>query len=395
MSVPSPWQRAAPCHDPLSAPQEPDAVLAIPVRNEVAKIGACLAALAAQTALARLTVLLLLNNCTDGTRDRVRRLRPALPFALLALRVSLPPEQAHAGEARGLALDAAAALLEARGASDGLLLTTDADSRVAPDWLEATRAAFAAGADAVAGAVRYDPAERRRLPAMLRRRMLLEERYHALLARLEARQDPCPHDPWPRHRGASGASLAVTLRAYRRAGGLPRWPVGEDRALAAALRASGARIRHATDVRVRTACRLQGRAVGGAADTLRQQALCPELPCDPMLEPAEGAARRFSLRAALRGAWERGALERIVEAPRWEARLDLPLGFLTSRAALPFVALWPMVEYASPLLRPEPLLPQALPGEIRTAALLLTGLSPAGAAGPADSVPPVPAALPA
>ena len=58
------------------------------------------------------------------------------------------------------------------------------------------------------------------------------DRYDWLLAELLARIDLEMHDPWPRHRIASGASLAVTLAAYRRIGGLPPIPTGEDRALA-------------------------------------------------------------------------------------------------------------------------------------------------------------------
>jgi hypothetical protein len=51
--------------------------------------------------------------------------------------------------------------------------------------------------------------------------------------------DPRPHDPWPRHASEPGASLAVTLQAYRAIGGLPCIAFGEDGALVAALTASG------------------------------------------------------------------------------------------------------------------------------------------------------------
>ena len=93
----------------------------------------------------------------------------------------------------------------------------------------------AAGADLVAGFVRADRAEHAQLPIEIIRRGRLESRYEWLLAELLARLDPEAHDPWPRHRIASGASLGVTLAAYRRVGGLPPIATGEDRALAEQL----------------------------------------------------------------------------------------------------------------------------------------------------------------
>ncbi|MBA5770798.1 hypothetical protein, partial [Escherichia coli] len=59
----------------------------------------------------------------------------------------------------------------------------------------------------------------------------MEWQYQQLVAELQSRSDPEAHDPWPRHNQNCGASAAVTLDAYRRIGGLPPIPVGEDRAL--------------------------------------------------------------------------------------------------------------------------------------------------------------------
>jgi hypothetical protein len=266
-------------------PRPASAIVAIPVRNEAERIAACLDALANQDDIRGLSVFLLLNGCTDATLRVAQTIAPALPFPLLLHEARLPAGHAHAGEARGRAMDAAAAMLEGMGAPDGLLLTTDADSRVAQDWLSATRAAIAAGADAVAGQVTYDAAEIALLPPALRQRIALEAEYDSLLARIESLVAPMPHDPWPRHRMASGASLALRLGTYRRVGGLPRLPVGEDRALVAALAQAGARIRHATSVRVVTSCRLDGRAAEGAAATLCRWLVRPDAACDAALPP--------------------------------------------------------------------------------------------------------------
>jgi GT2 family glycosyltransferase len=133
--------------------------------------------------------------------------------------------------------------LEKAGKVDGYLLTTDADSRVAPDWIVRQHVAFARGADAVAGIVYDDPAKFRRLPARLRRRGRLEARYSWLLTEIEARLNPDPDDPRPRHTMAAGASLGVRLPWYRRVGGIPMLACGEDRELVSRLAAAGARVR--------------------------------------------------------------------------------------------------------------------------------------------------------
>ena len=360
-------------------------LLAIPVRNEAAHLPGCLAALAAQPEAPALTVLLLLNGCRDGTAALARRLAPGLPFRLLLREARLPNGTAHAGEARGRAMDAGAALLQLSGASEGLLLTTDADSRVQPGWLAAILAARAAGADAVAGLVRYDPAELDTLPEPLRQRIALEEDYAALLAELEARLDPLPWDPWPRHRVQSGASLAMTLPAYRRAGGLPRLPLGEDRAMAAALEASGARLRHDPAALVHTSCRLEGRAAGGAAATLRQWIGRPDLACDPRLEAVASASRRWRLRALLRAAHQAGDAAALAA---WEARLGLPPGTL---AQPHFARGWQRAEAVCPALRRCPLPVAALAEQV---VLARRQLSLGGAADPAGIAAPDPAAAP-
>ena len=115
------------------------AIVAIPVRDEEDRIEACLDALLAQRDLSgrplppdALGLVLLLNNCSDRTAAiaRGRLAASGTPFALVD--VALPPSQANAGFARRLALDLAALWLERTDRRDGVLLTSDADSRVPP-----------------------------------------------------------------------------------------------------------------------------------------------------------------------------------------------------------------------------------------------------------------------
>jgi hypothetical protein len=53
-------------------------------------------------------------------------------------------------------MDLAEAWLVEAGDKDGVILTTDADSQVAPNWIAENLAAFAAGAEAVLGRIDLD-----------------------------------------------------------------------------------------------------------------------------------------------------------------------------------------------------------------------------------------------
>ena len=218
----------------------PSAVVAVPVKDEEARIESCLCALAGQLEVDfdDLAVVLLLNNCRDATADRVRVLAGQLPFRLELREVDLPPAYANAGWARRLAMEAAADLVS----PDGLILTTDADTLVETDWIAANRREIAAGADAVAGYVMADPTELIELPPEILERGSLEWEFQQLGAEMVARVDPDLNDPWPCHNQNCGASAAITAAAYRRIGGLPPRPVGEDRALFEMVRRIDGRI---------------------------------------------------------------------------------------------------------------------------------------------------------
>ncbi|MCK8783375.1 glycosyltransferase family 2 protein [Roseomonas sp. NAR14] len=413
-SVPEPPPSEPPLAPPTLAPlgplppgPVPRAVVAIPARNEAETIGDCLAALAGQTGAdgdaplppGSFGVVVLANNTTDATVAICRALAPALPFPLLLLDLTLATPHAHAGWARRLAMEAAAEWL-ARGAADGrppsdaVLLTTDADGRPAPGWVSNSLAALAAGADAVLGAVTVDPAEHAAvLPPCVRERGAREEDYAALLDELAARLDPVPWDPWPRHDCEPGASIALTLDAWRRVGGVPPLPIGEDRALCAALRRIDARLRHAPEVSVEVSCRLEGRATGGMADTMRRRIAVSESPLDDRLEPARDAWRRHRARAALRRLWGAGRVAPDGALGRLARRLGLPAADLARLLDGPrFGTVCEAVELASPVLSPRrPVPPETLAAETRRAAAMVSrlrtrrdGRRRAGAPGEAD-----------
>ncbi|WP_298961760.1 glycosyltransferase [uncultured Methylobacterium sp.] len=351
-------------HRPLRA------VVAIPVRNEAERIEECLGSLAAQEGLgtSRLRVVLFLNNCTDNTAHVVAA---SSHSQRLAIRVSERVfADANAGWARREAMEAGAAWLEEDGAAaDGVILTTDADSRVPADWVVRNFAAIAAGVDAVAGRVVLDEADAARLPAALHARGSLEGAYEALLTELEAFIDPVPHDPWPRHWTTSGATLAVRLATYRRVGGMPPLAVGEDKAFVSSLLSSDARVRHDPDILVVTSGRLDGRAPGGAADTMKLRCEVPESPCDPRLESLPRALFRFAWRRRIRRLHASGRLWR---DRFWAPLLGVRPGDVEDIVRLPTLgATLAAVEAASPYLAYRPLRPRELLTHIRRATSVL------------------------
>ena len=104
----------------------------------------------------------------------------------------------------------------------GTLSTTDADAVVAHDWIERNLMALSAGADLVCGRAVVDPAEAALIPSQfLHADDALECELADLLDQIAAKHDPDPADPWPRHTEAAGASLAVTVAAFKRSGGIP------------------------------------------------------------------------------------------------------------------------------------------------------------------------------
>ena len=294
----------------------PSLVVAVPVKNEVERIGLCLEALASQDEVAPgdMAVVLMLNNTDDGTAQQVRELAPLAPYAIHLCQVELDAPHANAGWARRLAMDHAADL----AAPGGLLLTTDADTLVNGDWVATNRREIERGVDAVAGYVMADPMELMQLDAAVLDRGRLEWQYQQLAAELVARVDREAHDPWPRHNQNCGASAAITVDAYRRIGGLPPKPVGEDRALFEKVRELDGRVRHSLDVQVVTSARTDGRACGGLADEIRLRT-DPDHPCDDALEVAMATLRRAQWRCEFRYAWTGGR----VDAAAWGRRLHL------------------------------------------------------------------------
>jgi glucosyl-3-phosphoglycerate synthase len=261
---------AARSDGPLGSPRDwLRAVVVVPAHDEEARIGACLEALAAQVEVAaeEFEVIVVLDDCADRTADVVEAIRGRTgggggvrpgEGAGPAIHVVPGPGQG-AGPARATGMDIACARLESLGRLDGLIASTDADSVVAPDWIARQLEAIAAGAEAIGGEILLDPAEAAGLPpgVLAAREAQLVERTREAAARGPAE-----------HAHFSGASLGVTPRAYRRAGGMAWMAALEDQELEDRLVAAGVRIHRLRPVSVVTAARTEGRAERGLARDL-------------------------------------------------------------------------------------------------------------------------------
>jgi GT2 family glycosyltransferase len=336
-------------------------IVAIPARDEAERIERCLTALNEQIRRPD-AVVLLLNNCSDDTETIAHAMAPALRFRLDVISRILPPDEANAGLARGLAMHIAAA----QAGDDGVLLTTDADAVVPPDWIFRNLVALRQGADIVCGRAVIDPVEAAMIPAHLHADDALECRLIALLDDLAWVLDPEPHDPPRRHTEASGASLAVRTDAFRRVGGVPAIAAGEDRAFVRALWMMDARVRHDPAIEVTVSGRVVGRAPGGMAEAIRRRMVRQDEFTDDQAETAVDGFRRYGFRNRVRRAW-RGSGDRTLAGEL--AISPARLGHALTRPF--FGACWAELEGISPILKRRRVRFVDLPAAIADAEALL------------------------
>ena len=286
-------------------------VIAVPARNEEKRLPRLLGALATQEGISgrTLPVVVVLNNCTDGSWAAVAAAASAYPqLSVEVLDVNFAAAEAHVGSARRLAMDTAYSLCPDPAA--GVLLTTDADAVPEPDWVATNLRHIAEGADLVGGLIIGDPLEEAQLGPGFRRRAQAHAAYSRLADQLASLLDPIPHDPWPRHHDHTGASLALRADVYAAVGGLPVLPRREDVALVSKVREAGYRLRHPLDVRVNVSARLVGRATGGMADCLKEW-MREEAAGNPVLvEDPAAIAERLERRRMLRALGSASTAER-------------------------------------------------------------------------------------
>jgi hypothetical protein len=220
---------------------------------------------------------------------------------------------------------------------------------------------------AVAGAVSGDWNELSKLPPEVLSIGSLEWDYQKLAAQIEALADPEPHDPWPRHNQHCGANAGITAEFYKRIGGLPALPVGEDRAMFDAVRALDGQVRHSLLAHVTASARTAGRASGGMADAIRTRQEADYL-CDEALEPVANLVRRATWRHQARTAWRNGDLN------EWFSIIGLGNAPRATDPGTPFGTVWALVEQSHPKLKRTRLKPEQLQGQIEQAQRYLARL---------------------
>ena len=150
--------------------------IVVPARNEESELPRLVAALANQVGMDGLPldaegfeIIILLNNCTDRSAAVLRDLRPPRPLKLHAAEITLGAHEAHVGRARQILFDTAYDRFRSIGKTDGIILTTDADTRPEPDWIGQTCAEFTKNVSGVGGRILLEPEERASLPARVQR----------------------------------------------------------------------------------------------------------------------------------------------------------------------------------------------------------------------------------
>jgi len=224
----------------------------VPAHNEAEFLGPCLRAL--RRALAELparidrAVCVVADRCTDDTAEIARREFSGWRTGI----VTATGVAGSIGEVRDLGVRSVRAVLPRHPDSRVLLLSTDADTTVAPDWAGRHLARASRGSHAIAGCAELAGVSPLTPGAQLR--------YNQVLA-----DAAVPGG----HGNVYGANLGVRADAYTSVGGFRPLRTGEDRDLWRRLGLAGYELCYASDTLVTTSARLHGRATGGLADLLR------------------------------------------------------------------------------------------------------------------------------
>lgn len=216
-------------------------VVAVPARDEEARLPAALDAIAAAAAASRVPVVVAVaaDSCTDRTAEI------AAERGVLVV----PSGTGRVGGARSAAVRAGLAAVDAAPGAVWVA-STDADSVVPADWLTVHLRFAADGVGLLRGSVRPDSD----LPTAL--------------ARTWARRNPRQE----RHDHVHGANLGVRADVLLAAGGFPDLARDEDVALVRAVESLGERVVSTDAAPVLTSGRMTGRTGGGFAGYLRELA---------------------------------------------------------------------------------------------------------------------------
>jgi cellulose synthase/poly-beta-1,6-N-acetylglucosamine synthase-like glycosyltransferase len=216
----------------------------IPAQNEETTIEYCIRSVLGSLAKAGVDhwVVVVADHCTDQT---VERARSALGSAGEVTEVSVRSAGAARREGAALVLRHWRSLTP----SQIWLANTDADTYVSDDWISVQLSFADEGVTAIAGIVHLEVG--------------------GSAAAHEVHRNTYLTSADGTHAHVHGANLSVRADAYQDVGGWSHLALAEDHCLWARLRGRGWRVRSPVSSVVTTSCRLEGRAKGGFADTLR------------------------------------------------------------------------------------------------------------------------------
>lgn len=225
------------------------AAVVIPAHNEEANLPRCLRAVVTAAACAPVPVhiVVVLDSCDDSSDRLAGKYGPDVHFVSV--------DAGSVGAARAAGFTYARSLCgDLPANTDAWYATTDADTRVDPDWLLRQ---LDARVDMMLGVVRI--ADWRRLPTRVLRRYL--RGYH--------------RGTEGEHSHVHGANMGFCADAYWEVGGFRTLPTGEDVELVERFEKAGYRIRRDAALSVATSARSQGRAPDGFAAHLRSLSRTP------------------------------------------------------------------------------------------------------------------------
>lgn len=245
-------------HDAAADDTPANFAICVPARDEAARLPRLFGALErlAVPLDREVHVCLLLDSCSDHSATIVAAYARGSAHRVHV--AEAPRSAPNAGVARHRAMLLGAAALGLRG---GVLLSTDADSWPARDWLHVTLAALRhaelVAGDVVRSGARADEGQDR------------IELYYARLHALRRRADPVSWEAVSTHHHASGANMALHSSTYVALGGFAPLANGEDARLIDDASRAGHRVRRDAASVVHTSARRHGRARGGLATALR------------------------------------------------------------------------------------------------------------------------------
>ena len=285
--------------------------IVIPVQNEAKQISETLRSLSRQVDsrnrpldYEQFEIIFLVNNTTDDSAEIIRRWMAENQFAVVHLaEKNLPAACSNVGYVRRWLMNEAYLRLRANKFKSGIIATTDGDTRIAPNWIDATVAEIKKGAEAVGGRIFLRADDLREMNARARAFHLRDTGYRLMAAEIECCLDHLAHDSVPRHHQHFNGSFAVTTKAFEKAGGIPQVDCLEDVAFYHSLLRVDARFRHSPQVTVQTSARVEGRTGLGLSTQINEWTVMGENGDEYLVESAAAIERRLIARRNLRNLW--------------------------------------------------------------------------------------------